>query len=61
MLTDFPAAMSVEQAIKGFSHLGVYPEIENWRDQLRQWCSSVLLKPLLNKIETSHIQVGSTL
>ncbi|KAF8081988.1 hypothetical protein N665_0853s0002 [Sinapis alba] len=57
MSTAFPAAMSFEQAIKGFRHLGVYPEIENWRDQLRQWCSSVLLKPLLNKIETSHIQV----
>ncbi|KAG2305509.1 hypothetical protein Bca52824_034160 [Brassica carinata] len=57
MSTDFPAAMSFEQAIKGFRDLGVYPEIENWRDQLRQWCSSVLLKPLLNKIETSHIQV----
>lgn len=54
---DFPTPMSLEQAIEGFRQLGVYPQIEYWRDRLRQWCSSVLLKPLLNKIETSHIQV----
>ncbi|KAH0854503.1 LOW QUALITY PROTEIN: hypothetical protein HID58_069185, partial [Brassica napus] len=49
-----------ERAIEGFRQLGVYPQIEYWRDRLRQWCSSVLLKPLLNKIETSHIQVMQT-
>lgn len=54
---DFPNPMSFEEAIEGFRHLGVYPQIEYWRDRLRQWCSSVLLKPLLNKVETSHIQV----
>ncbi|KAL0723716.1 hypothetical protein Bca4012_038315 [Brassica carinata] len=57
---DFPTPMSLEQAIEGFRHLGVYPQIEYWRDRLRQWCSSVLLKPLLHKIETSHIQVMQT-
>ncbi|ESQ36101.1 hypothetical protein EUTSA_v10006976mg [Eutrema salsugineum] len=57
---DFPTPMSLEQAIEGFGHLGVYPQIEYWRDRLRQWCSSVLLKPLLNKVETSHIQVMQT-
>lgn len=54
---DFPNPMSLEAAIEGFGHLGVYPQIEDWRDRLRQWCSSVLLKPLLNKVETSHTQV----
>lgn len=54
---DFPNPMSLEAAIEGFKHLGVYPQIEDWRDRLRQWCSSVLLRPLLNKVETSHIQV----
>uniref|UniRef100_A0A1J3DPQ1 Transmembrane protein 209 n=1 Tax=Noccaea caerulescens TaxID=107243 RepID=A0A1J3DPQ1_NOCCA len=57
---DFPNPMSFEEAIEGFRHLGVYPQIEYWRDRLRQWCSSVLLKPLLNKVETSHIQVMQT-
>ncbi|XP_010475576.1 PREDICTED: uncharacterized protein LOC104754974 [Camelina sativa] len=57
---DFPNPMSLEAAIEGFGHLGVYPQIEDWRDRLRQWCSSVLLKPLLNKVETSHIQVMQT-
>jgi hypothetical protein len=57
---DFPNPMSLERAIEGFIHLGVYPQIEDWRDRLRQWCSSVLLKPLLNKVETSHIQVMQT-
>ncbi|CAN8295061.1 unnamed protein product [Cochlearia groenlandica] len=57
---DFPNPMSLEQAIEGFGNLGIYPQIEYWRDRLRQWCSSVLLKPLLNKVETSHIQVMQT-
>ncbi|TKY67252.1 Transmembrane protein 209 [Spatholobus suberectus] len=54
---DFPAPMSMEESIEAFGHLGIYPQIEQWHDRLRQWFSSVLLKPLLNKIETSHIQV----
>ncbi|XP_065868127.1 uncharacterized protein [Euphorbia lathyris] len=54
---DFPLSMSVEASIEAFKHLGIYPQIEQWRDRLRQWFSSVLLNPLLNKIETSHIQV----
>jgi hypothetical protein len=47
----------MEKAIEAFDHLGVYPQIEQWRDGLRQWFSSVLLNPLLHKIETSHVQV----
>lgn len=54
---DFPPPMSMEESIEAFEHLGIYPQIELWRDRLRQWFSSVLLNPLLNKIETSHIQV----
>ncbi|WCJ41079.1 Transmembrane protein 209 [Euphorbia peplus] len=54
---DFPPSMSMEESIEAFKHLGIYPQIEQWRDRLRQWFSSVLLNPLVNKIETSHIQV----
>lgn len=54
---DFPAPMSMEESIEAFEHLGIYPQIEQWHDRLRQWFSSVLLNPLLSKIETSHIQV----
>ncbi|XP_008793513.2 transmembrane protein 209 [Phoenix dactylifera] len=49
--------MSMEQAVEAFESLGVYPQIEWWRDRLRQWFSSNLVNPLLEKIETSHIQV----
>lgn len=55
--SELPAPMSMEESIEAFEHLGIYPQIEQWRDCLRQWFSSVLLNPLLNKIETSHIQV----
>ncbi|XP_021889794.1 transmembrane protein 209 [Carica papaya] len=54
---DIPPPMTMEESVEGFEHLGIYPQIEQWRDGLRQWFSSALLKPLLNKIETSHIQV----
>ncbi|KAG2397619.1 uncharacterized protein HKW66_Vig0141450 [Vigna angularis] len=54
---EFPSPMSMEESVQAFEHLGIYPQIEQWHDQLRQWFSSVLLNPLLNKIETSHIQV----
>lgn len=54
---DLPSPMSLEEAIEAFERLGIYPQIEHWRDRLRQWFSSVLLNPLLNKIESSHIQV----
>ncbi|XP_057483136.1 uncharacterized protein LOC130769894 [Actinidia eriantha] len=54
---DLPPPMSVEESIKAFENVGIYPQIEQWRDRLRQWFSSVLLNPLLNKIDTSHIQV----
>lgn len=54
---DLPPPMSLEEAVEAFENLGIYPEIELWRDRLRQWFSSVLLNPLLKKIESSHIQV----
>ncbi|KAF6134668.1 hypothetical protein GIB67_002069 [Kingdonia uniflora] len=54
---DFPPPMSMEESIEAFENLGIYPQIEQWRDRLRQWISLVLLNPLLDKIETTHIQV----
>ncbi|XP_006649902.1 uncharacterized protein LOC102705797 [Oryza brachyantha] len=57
---ELPPPMSLEQAVDAFENLGVYPEIEQWRDNLRQWFSSVLVKPLVQKIKTSHIQVKQT-
>ncbi|KAJ4979864.1 hypothetical protein NE237_010644 [Protea cynaroides] len=54
---DLPVPMSMEESIEAFQNLGTYPHIEQWRDRLRQWFSSILLNPLLNKIETSHTQV----
>jgi hypothetical protein len=47
----------MEESIEAFKNLGIYPQIERWHDRLRQWFSSVLLNPLLDKIESSHIQV----
>lgn len=55
---DLPPPMSMEEAIDAFDRLGVYPEIEQWRDRIRQWFSSVVLNPLLSKIEASHIKVS---
>ncbi|XP_059314666.1 uncharacterized protein LOC132065342 [Lycium ferocissimum] len=54
---DLPPPMSMEESTEAFEHLGIYPQIEQWRDRLRQWFSSMLLKPLLNKIDTSHTKV----
>lgn len=54
---EFPQPMSMEEVVEAFENLGVYPQIRKWEDQLRQWFSTVLIKPLLDKIETSHIQV----
>lgn len=54
---DLPPAMSMEESIRAFENLGIYPEIELWRDRLRQWFSSVLLNPLLTKIDSSHVKV----
>lgn len=54
---DLPPPMSMEESIEAFQDLGIYPEIELWRDRLRQWFSSVLLNPLLIKIDTSHEKV----
>ncbi|MFS7956704.1 hypothetical protein Hanom_Chr07g00657631 [Helianthus anomalus] len=54
---DLPPPMSMEESIDAFDRLGVYPQIEQWRDRIRQWFSSVVLNPLLSKIETSHIKV----
>ncbi|KAL6901882.1 hypothetical protein ACP4OV_004758 [Aristida adscensionis] len=57
---ELPPPMSLEQAVEAFENLGVYPEIELWRDNLRQWLSSVVMNPLVQKIKTSHIQVKQT-
>ncbi|XP_050369829.1 uncharacterized protein LOC126787953 [Argentina anserina] len=54
---ELPPPMSMEESINAFDRLGIYPQIEQWRDSLRQWFSSVLLNPLLHKIESSHTQV----
>ena len=54
---ELPPPMSLEQAVEAFENLGVYPEIEQWRDGLRQWFSSVVMNPLVQKIKTSHTQV----
>lgn len=54
---DLPPPMFMEESIEAFEQLGIYPQIEQWRDQLRQWFSTVLLNPLIHKIETSHVQV----
>ncbi|KAH9606678.1 hypothetical protein KSS87_014887 [Heliosperma pusillum] len=54
---EIPSPMSMEESIEAFKHLGIYPQIEEWRDHLRQWFSSVLLSPLLSKIENSHTKV----
>ncbi|CAN6320386.1 unnamed protein product [Urochloa humidicola] len=57
---ELPPPMSLEQAVEAFENLGVYPEIEQWRDSLRQWFSSVVMNPLVQKIKTSHTQVKQT-
>ncbi|WVZ56564.1 hypothetical protein U9M48_007071 [Paspalum notatum var. saurae] len=57
---ELPPPMSLEQAVEAFENLGVYPEIEQWRDSLRQWFSSVVMNPLVQKIKTSHTQVNQT-
>ncbi|AQL07449.1 hypothetical protein ZEAMMB73_Zm00001d047746 [Zea mays] len=57
---ELPTPMSLEQAVEAFENLGVYPEIEQWRDSLRQWFSSVVMNPLVQKIKTSHTQVKQT-
>ncbi|XP_057526883.1 uncharacterized protein LOC130806012 isoform X2 [Amaranthus tricolor] len=55
--SDIPTPMSMEESIEALEYLGIYPQIEEWRDRLRQWFSSVLLCPLLSKIENSHNKV----
>lgn len=57
---ELPPPMSMEQTVEAFESLGVYPQIEQWRDCLRQWFSSVLINPLLDKIGTSHILLMQT-
>ncbi|XP_051142505.1 uncharacterized protein LOC127259307 [Andrographis paniculata] len=54
---DLPSPMSMEESIEAFDRLGIYPHIEQWRDSLRQWFSAIVLNPLLDKIETSHLKV----
>lgn len=54
---ELPSPMSMEESIEAFENVGIYPQVEHWRDRLRQWFSLVLLNPLLSKIDTSHMQV----
>ncbi|KAM7522317.1 hypothetical protein LguiA_012219 [Lonicera macranthoides] len=54
---ELPPPMSMEESIEAFASTGIYPQIEQWRDRLRQWFSSVLLNPLCNKVENSHTKV----
>ncbi|KAG5515453.1 hypothetical protein RHGRI_036493 [Rhododendron griersonianum] len=54
---ELPSPMSMEESIEAFENVGIYPQVEQWRDRLRQWFSLVLLNPLLSKIDTSHMQV----
>uniref|UniRef100_A0A1D1ZFX0 Transmembrane protein 209 n=1 Tax=Anthurium amnicola TaxID=1678845 RepID=A0A1D1ZFX0_9ARAE len=54
---ELPSPMTMEHKIEVLESLGIYPFIEQWHDNLRQWFSSLLLNPLLEKIETTHIQV----
>eukprot|EP00250_Pteridium_aquilinum_P017111 c23458_g1_i3 orf=864-2675(+) len=54
---DLPPPMSLEHAVEAFEKLGVYPQIEQWRDQIRQWFSKDLLNSLVLKIDLSHLQV----
>jgi hypothetical protein len=49
---ELPPPMSLEQAVvEAFGNLGVYPEIEQWRD------NRPVGTQLSKKIRTSHIQV----
>lgn len=54
---ELPPPMSLDQVNDGLRQLGILDAMEQWRDVLRQWFSSLLLKPLIHKIETSHWQV----
>ena len=54
---ELPPPMSLDQVNDGLRRLGILDNMEQLRDVLRQWFSSLLLKPLVQKIETSHWQV----
>lgn len=58
---ELPGPMSLQQFHEGLRQLGILDNIEHWRDSLRQWFSSVLLKPLVHKLDTSHWQVSALL
>lgn len=57
--SELPGPMSLDQFYDGLRQLGIFESIEYWRDSLRQWFSSVLLKPLVHKLDTSHWQVSA--
>ena len=57
--SEFPGPMSLGQLYDGLRQLGISENIEYWRDSLRQWFSSILLKPLVHKLDTSHWQVSA--
>lgn len=57
---EMPIPMTMEQAAEIFKRLGVCPQIDQWRDRLRQWFADFLLNPLVHKIDSSHLQVRGT-
>eukprot|EP00897_Mesotaenium_endlicherianum_P010300 jgi/Mesen1/9299/ME000060S08731 len=58
---DFPQAMLLEQAEEAFARLGVAPDMNRWRDNMRQWVAHTLLAPLVRKIDASPGQVTKAL
>lgn len=54
---ELPDPMSLEEVTEGLYQLGILSQIDQWRDSLRQWFSKVLLNPLIQKTDSSHLQV----
>jgi len=57
---ELPDPMSLEEVTEGLFQLGILSQIDQWRDSLRQWFSKVLLNPLIQKTDSSHLQVHIT-
>ncbi|KAK6936019.1 Cytochrome B561-related [Dillenia turbinata] len=56
---DLPPPMSVVESIEAFEHLGIYPQIEQWCGNLRQWL--VMQTASKPGISNAMSQVGSDL
>ncbi|PQM37598.1 transmembrane protein 209 [Prunus yedoensis var. nudiflora] len=48
---ELPPPMSMEESIHAFERLGIYPQIEQWRDSLRQWFSRFCLILYLTRLK----------